>query len=53
MESVAGIVMDFLVKIFHDNLWNFQKILLNKINNKHIYRQQKIIIFVNKIRKLK
>jgi hypothetical protein len=47
MESVAGIVMDFLVKIFHDNLWNFQKILLNKNNKKLKYRQEKIMIFNN------
>ena len=53
MESVAGMLMDFLAKIFHVNLWNFQKILLNKINKKIKYWQEKKIIFVNKIRKLK
>ena len=47
MESVAGILMDFLANIFHDNLWNFQKILLNKNNKKLKYQQEKIMIFNN------
>jgi hypothetical protein len=47
MESVAGMLMDFLANIFHDNLWNFQKILLNKNNKKLKYRQEKIMIFNN------